>query len=318
MTARPAPSIRQEARIAAVRAFNRFYTQKLGLLNEGLLQSDWSLTEIRLLYELASRQGLTATAIQRDLNLDPGYLSRVLKKFRLRGWLKRTPARGDARRLILALTPSGRAAFAPLDKASQDEMRAMLERLPGGGAAKLVAAVETVRRLLDGAPGAAAPFLLRSLQPGDIGWIAHRQGLIYFQEYGWNMTFEALVAEIAASFAKNHDSARERCWLAERDGEIAGSVFLVRESDRVAKLRLLYVEPSSRGLGIGRRLVDECVVFARRKGYRTLALWTNDVLVSARRLYEAAGFRVVAQERHHSFGRDLVGQNWELDLAGRR
>jgi DNA-binding MarR family transcriptional regulator/GNAT superfamily N-acetyltransferase len=282
------------------------------------LQSDHSLTEARLLYELASRQGLTATAIQRDLNLDAGYLSRLLKKFRLRGWLQRTPARGDARRLILALTPSGRAAFAPLDKASHDEIRAMLERLPGGGAAKLVDAVETVRRLLDGGPGAAAPVLLRSLQPGDIGWIAHRQGLIYFQEYGWDATFEALVAEIAASFAKNHDRARERCWVAERNGEIAGSVFLVRESDRVAKLRLLYVEPSSRGLGIGRRLVDECVRFARRRGYRTLTLWTNDVLVSARRLYEEAGFRVVAQERHHSFGKDLVGQNWELDLAGRR
>ncbi len=318
MTARPTPSIRQEARIAAVRAFNRFYTQKLGLLNEGLLQSDYSLTEVRLLYELASRQGLTATAIQGGLNLDAGYLSRVLKKFRLRGWLKRAPARDDARRWVLTLTPSGRAVFAPLDKASHDEMGAMLERLPGGGAAKLVDAVETVRRLLDGGPGAAAPFLLRSLQPGDIGWITHRQGLLYFQEYGWDATFEALVAEIAASFVKKHDRLRERCWVAERRGEIAGSVFLVRESDEVAKLRLLYVEPSSRGLGIGRRLVDECVRFARRKGYLTLTLWTNDVLASARRIYEAAGFRVVAQERHHSFGKDLVGQNWELDLSIRR
>jgi len=231
-----------------------------------------------------------------------------------RGLVTRTPSEHDARQSVLALTPQGRAAFAPLDQASHDEIAAMLDRLPADERESLVAAMRRVQRLLGGAPEPEPPYHLRGLRPGDIGWVVHRQGLLYATEYGWDQTFEALVAEIAAAFVRNFDPARENAWIAEREGEIVGSVFLVRQSDEVAKLRLLYVEASARGLGLGRRLVDECIRFARDRGYRTLTLWTNDVLVSARRIYEAAGFRLVEEERHHSFGKDLVGQNWVLDL----
>jgi DNA-binding MarR family transcriptional regulator/GNAT superfamily N-acetyltransferase len=311
MDHRPAAA---QAHIAAVRAFNRFYTRQIGLLEEGLLRSEFSLTEVRVLYELAHRDGLTAADLGRDLGLDAGYLSRILRKFEVRDLLARAPSETDARQAILGLTPAGRAAFAPLNQASQDEIAAMLDRLSDREREDLVTAMARIRRLLGGAAAAEAPCRLRALRPGDIGWIVHRQGLLYATEYGWDETFEALVAEIAAAFVKTYDREREACWIAERDGEIVGSVFLVRKSDEVAKLRLLYVEASARGLGIGHRLVEECIRFARQKGYRTLTLWTNDVLVAARRIYEAAGFRLVEEERHHSFGKDLVGQTWDLDL----
>jgi DNA-binding MarR family transcriptional regulator/N-acetylglutamate synthase-like GNAT family acetyltransferase len=297
--------------VAQVRRFNRFYTRQIGLLNEGLLDSQFTLSEVRILYELAYHDGLRATDLTRALDLDTGYLSRILKKFETRGLISRTPCERDARQTILALTDDGRRAFEPLDRASQQQVSAMLARLSGEERARLTAAMFTVQALLRD-PGPA--YALRSLQSGDVGWIIHRQGVLYSEEYGWDPTFEALVAEIAGRFVQSFDPSRERCWIAERKGEIVGSVFLVRDSDEIAKLRLLYVEPAARGLGIGQRLVDECIGFARSKGYRRLTLWTNDVLVSARRIYEAAGFRLVKEEPHRSFGKDLVGQYWELAL----
>ncbi len=303
-----------DEQVATVRGFNRFYTRQIGLLEEGLLKSEFSLSEVRVLYELAHHDGLTATGLGRRLGLDAGYLSRILTKFEARGFLIRSPSDQDGRQAFLALTPAGREAFEPLNKASQDQIAGMLDPLLPEERKRLIEAMSAVEQLLGGVPEPKVPYILRTHQPGDIGWITHRQGVLYDREYGWDETFEALVAEIAAAFVKSFDPRSERCWIAERESEVVGSVFVVRESDRVAKLRLLYVEPSARGLGIGRRLVDECIRFARSKGYNTLTLWTNDVLVSARRIYEAAGFRLVAEEPHHSFGKDLVGQNWDLEL----
>lgn len=301
-------------RIDAVRAFNRFYTRQIGLLDEGLLKSTFSLTEARVLYELAHRDGLTATELARDLGLDAGYLSRLLKKFEERDLVERATIEADARRSSIALTKAGRQAFAPLNQGSHEQVAALLERLSAAGQDRLVRAMQTVQRLLGGSAEPKIPYMLRPLQVGDIGWIIHRQGLLYAQEYGWDETYEALVAEILGAFVKSFDPKWESSWIAEREGEVVGSVFVVHQSDEVAKLRLLYVEPSARGLGIGRRLVEECIGFARTKGYRTLTLWTNDVLTSARRIYEAAGFKLTDEERHHSFGKDLVGQNWNLEL----
>lgn len=300
--------------VASLRAFNRFYTRHMGLLDEGLLHSEFSLTESRVLYELAQRDGLTASDLIRDLGLDAGYLSRILKRFEKHGLLAKRPSPADARQSLLSLTPAGREAFAPLDSASRQEIGAMLATLPSGDRDRLLAATETVSCILAGRPVPSEPYLIRPLQVGDIGWITHRQGLLYTREYGWDETYEALVAEILAAFVKSFDPERERAWIAERGGEIVGSVFLVKKSDAAAKLRLLYVEPSARGLGLGHRLVAECIAFAKTKGYGTLTLWTNDILHAARRIYEAAGFRLVEEESHHSFGKDLVGQTWNLDL----
>ncbi|CDX44713.1 Transcriptional regulator, MarR family with acetyltransferase activity [Mesorhizobium sp. ORS 3359] len=301
-------------RIDTVRAFNRFYTRQLGLLDEGLLKSPFSLTEARVLYELAHRDGLVASDLVRDLGLDPGYVSRLLKKFEERGLVEREASEADARRSSIALTPAGREAFAPLNRDSHDQVRALLDRLPPADQERLVKAMRTVQDLLGDRPEPNVPYVLRPLQVGDIGWVTRRQGMLYTEEYGWDGTYEALVAEILAEFVKKFDAQWERAWIAERAGEVVGSVFVVRKSSEVAKLRLLYVEPSARGLGIGRRLVDECIAFARAKGYKTLTLWTNDILGSARRIYQAAGFKLVDEERHHSFGKDLVGQTWNLKL----
>lgn len=300
--------------IAAIRRFTRFYTRQTHMLNEGLLRSPFSLTEARVLYELAQGEGMNAAALRRLLGLDAGYLSRILKAFETSGLVARTASPTDGRELVLQPTAAGRDAFAALDQASRDQVAALLRPLPATAVRRLVAATREVERLLGREAAPEPAITLRPSRVGDIGWIAHRQGLLYAQEYGWDETFEALVIEIAAAFAKAHDPARENCWIADRDGEVLGSVFLVRTSDEVAKLRLLYVEPDARGLGIGRRLVAECIGFARARGYRTLTLWTNDVLVAARRIYQQAGFRLVAEEAHHSFGRDLVGENWELAL----
>lgn len=301
-------------RIDTVRAFNRFYTRQIGLLDEGLLKSPFSLTEARVLYELAHRDGLVASDLVRDLGLDPGYVSRLLKKFEERGLVEREASEADARRSSIALTPAGRQAFAPLNQDSHDQVRALLDRLPPVNQERLVKAMRTVQDLLEERPEPKVPYILRPLQVGDIGWVTRRQGMLYTEEYGWDGTYEALVAEILAEFVKKFDAQWERAWIAEREGEVVGSVFVVRKSSEVAKLRLLYVEPSARGLGIGRRLVDECIAFARAKGYKTLTLWTNDILGSARRIYQAAGFQLVDEERHHSFGKDLVGQTWDLEL----
>ncbi|TRC81142.1 MarR family transcriptional regulator [Mesorhizobium sp. WSM4307] len=300
--------------IDAVRAFNRFYTRQIGLLDEGLLKSAFSLTEARVLYELAHRDGLTATDLGRDLGLDAGYVSRLLKKFERHDLISRSTLVSDARQSSIALTPAGRNAFAPLNKDSHDQVAALLDRLPVSEQDRLVKSMRTIQALLDESAEPKIPYLLRPLQIGDIGWITRRQGMLYAQDYGWDETYEALVAEILAAFVKSFDPKWERSWIAERDGEVVGSVFVVRKSPEVAKLRLLYVEPSARGLGIGGRLVDECIAFARAKGYKTLTLWTNDILGSARRIYQAAGFNLIDEERHHSFGKDLVGQTWDLEL----
>lgn len=306
-----------EEAIDAVREFNRFYTHQMGLLKQRFLDSSYALTEVRVLYELARSASVmpTATQIASDLSLDPGYLSRLLKKLERQRHLKRGRADHDARQRPLSLTEAGRHLFARLDQASSDAVGAMLRGLSAAQRGELLAALHAIRRLLqpERAPEGEG-YVLRSLRSGDIGWIIHRQAVLYAEEYGWDATYEALVAEILAAFLKSFDPAAEDAWIAERQGVVVGSIFLVKASREVAKLRLLYVEPSARGLGIGTHLVNECIRSARQKQYRTLTLWTNDVLVSARRIYEAAGFRLVQQEPHHSFGKDLVGQNWELTL----
>lgn len=300
--------------VESVRRFNRFYTRQIGLLEEGLHKSAFSLTEARMLYEIAHRAGLTARDLCRELGLDAGYLSRILKSFDQRGLIARTQAAGDARQSILALTRKGRAAFAPLERASRKQIDAMLKQLGPTEQRKLLKSMNDIRQILEPGPESRVPYMLRSLKVGDAGWIARRQGMLYHEEFGWDRTFEAMVAEILVAYIRNFDARHENAWIAERKGEIVGSVFSVRQSDDVAKLRLLYVEPSARGLGIGARLVEECIAFARERRYKTLTLWTNDILVSARKIYVAAGFKLVEEERHHSFGVDLVGQNWNLAL----
>jgi DNA-binding MarR family transcriptional regulator/GNAT superfamily N-acetyltransferase len=274
-----------------------------------------SLTEGRVIWELAQRERATASELAAMLGLDTGYLSRILSGFEKRGLIDRRPSERDGRQVLIALTEAGRALYATIDTRSREAVAALLGELDRADQHRLVAALETAEQLLgQGRTPAAPSYMLRSHQPGDIGWIIHRHGVLYGEEYGLDQTFEALVARIAAGFIENFDAARERCWLAERDGAIVGSVLLVKESDEVGKLRLLYVEPAARGLGIGSRLVSECIRFARQARYRKITLWTNDVLVSARRIYQAAGFHLVSEEPHRSFGQDLVGQFWELPL----
>jgi DNA-binding MarR family transcriptional regulator/GNAT superfamily N-acetyltransferase len=303
--------------VGAVRAFNRFYTQKIGVLDEGLLASAFSLAEVRVLWELAQRQAATATELGHDLGLDAGYLSRMLARLAARRLVTRRPAPADKRRLQLSLSASGRRVFHALDVRSADEIERLLRPLDNGGRRALVSAMEKIESLLGGKLAsslAPAPYLLRGPQPGDLGFIVHRHGVLYAEEYGWDARFEALVAGIVAGFVAHYDRARERCFVTERDGAVVGSVFVVKKTQRVAKLRLLYVEPSARGLGIGARLVDECVRFARAAGYRQLELWTQSVLTAARRVYERAGFTRVASGRHRSFGKSLVAQTYRLAL----
>jgi DNA-binding MarR family transcriptional regulator/GNAT superfamily N-acetyltransferase len=303
-----------DERVGAVRRFNRFYTRQIGLLHEGYLQSTFSLAQVRVLYELAHRVRPTASELSRDLELDPGYLSRVLRDFRKRGLVDRTAAENDGRQQLLRLTKKGQEIFAPLDARSHEEIRAVLRSLSSEEQDRLVDSMRTIESLLQAAPEKTLPYLLRPHRPGDMGWVVQRHGELYMQEYGWDETFEALVASIVAKFIEGYDPKRERCWIAELDGERVGSVFCVKKSPLVAQLRLLLVEPRARGVGIGGRLVDECVSFARSVGYRKLMLWTNEVLVAARRIYERAGFHLVEEEEHRSFGHVLVGQNWELRL----
>jgi DNA-binding MarR family transcriptional regulator/N-acetylglutamate synthase-like GNAT family acetyltransferase len=300
--------------VEAVRRFNRFYTRQIGVLREGLLDSLFSLTEVRVLYELADRDKLTAGELGKDLGLDRGYLSRTLQSFEKRGLVKKTRSQTDRRHIFLTLTAKGRRVFAPLNARAQREVEEMLSDLSASEQQDLIDAMHTIEHLLSGKPEPKVPYILRSHHPGDMGWIVHRHGVLYAEEYGWDETFEALVAEIVADFIKNFDPKWERCWIAERDREIVGSVFLVKKSKTVAQLRLLMVEPKARGLGIGRRLVDECIFFARQKNYRKITLWTNSVLDAARHVYEEAGFVLVEENPHHSYGQDLVGQNWELLL----
>ena len=301
-----------DARVLAVRHFNRFYTRHIGVLHEHLLESEYSLTEVRVLYELAHREAPTASELMKDLGLDRGYLSRLLASFEKRGLIEREISEQDGRQSHVRLTRKGRGAFAPLDAASNREVHAMLQQLPDAAQATLVDALHRVESLLAGKPPAA--YSLRHHRPGDMGWVVQRHGELYWQEYAWDERFEALVADIAARFVQNFDQQRERCWIAEREGERLGCVFLVKGSDAEARLRLLLVEPRARGLGLGKRLVEECVAFARAAGYKKISLWTNSVLDAARHIYRQQGFKVVREEKHHSFGQDLIGETWELEL----
>ncbi|HTQ54973.1 MAG TPA: helix-turn-helix domain-containing GNAT family N-acetyltransferase [Bryobacteraceae bacterium] len=301
--------------VPAIRRFNRFYTRHIGVLQEGLLNSPLSLTEVRLLYELAHRPGITATTLSQELGLDPGYLSRLLRQFGRRGWIKRSTSAADRRHVLLALTRRGRATLRPLEERSDRQVARMLDPLSSGEQRDLLEAMRRIEEILAPAPDRPAPVLLRPHQPGDLGWIVYRHGVLYAREYRYDERFEALVAEIAAKFIQHFDPARDRCWIAERGAERAGCVMLVHKSATVARLRLLIVEPSARGYGIGRRLVQECIRFARQAGYRKIMLWTQSELRAARGIYQKAGFHLVHEEPHQSWGRDhLVAETWELKL----
>lgn len=304
-------------RVEAVRRFNRFYTRKIGVLQEHLLKSSFSLSEARILYELAHHEGTTASELGEALGLDAGYLSRILQGFLKRGLLDRRASEKDGRQNLLTLNPRGQQAFGKLDADTRGDIGALLVEVKDADQARLIGAMETIEEILGAKPERPVPYLLRPPQPGDLGWVVQRHGFLYSQEYGWDESFEVLVAQIVADFARHFDTKRERCWIAEKDGENVGAVFLVKKTKTVAKLRLLLVEPSARGLGLGGRLVEECVRFARQAGYRKLTLWTNSVLHAARRIYERAGFRLVHEKPHHSFGQDLLGQTWELDLRSK-
>jgi DNA-binding MarR family transcriptional regulator/GNAT superfamily N-acetyltransferase len=306
--------MKRDHKIEAVRRFNRFYTRQIGVLREGWADSPFSLAEVRVLYELANHDGLTAGELGNELGLDRGYLSRILQSFEKRGFVRKTRSQKDARQTHLALTSKGRKVFAPVNNRSQQDVGAMLDSLSAADQETLLESMRTIEKLLGNKTEPKVPYLLRTHHPGDMGWIVHRHGVLYSQEYGWDEDFEALAAQITSDFIKHFDPKRERCWIAEREGEIVGSVFLLKKTKTVAQLRLLLVEPKARGLGIGKRLVEECIRFARQKGYRKIVLWTNDVLSAARRVYQEAGFKLVREEPHHSFGQNLVGQYWELVL----
>jgi DNA-binding MarR family transcriptional regulator/GNAT superfamily N-acetyltransferase len=300
--------------VDAVRRFNRFYTGQIGLLSEGLLDSDFSLTEVRVLYELAKRRSLTATELAKDLGLDAGYLSRILRRFEKLAYVSRKPSKTDGRSSHLSLTRTGRSAFAPLDRMASRQAEDMLDKLSTADRTRVVEAMHTIEALTGPKPEAKTPYLVRPHKPGDMGWIVYLHGALYYREYGWDERFEALVAEIAAKFIQHFDPKRERCWIAEKDGAVVGSVFLVKQSDEVAKLRLLLVDPAARGLGIGQRLVAECIDFARQAGYRMITLWTQDVLRAAQHIYMKAGFQLAREESHCAFGIPMMGQIWELTL----
>jgi len=301
--------------IDRVRGFNRFYTRQIGLLREGYLETPFSLTQARVLYELGTHTHERSTDLCAELGLDTGYLSRLLKRFEKKRLVTRSKSTRDRRVVRVSLTPRGRVQFRVLNSRSQADTGKVLSRMTPAEQERLVNSMTAIQGLLGSPIPSTEPIQLRMHRHGDIGWVVERHGVLYAEEYGWDSTFEALVAEIAAKFLGHLDETCERCWIAERNGERNGCVFLVKESQEEAKLRLLLVEPSARGLGLGSKLVNECVAFARKCGYRRLTLWTNSVLIAARKIYERAGFHLLREEKHHSFGRDLVGQFWELDLA---
>ncbi len=300
--------------IRAVRRFNRFFTRQIGVLREGLLHSPYSLVEARIIFELANQSNITASELCNGLGLDAGYLSRILNKLEGDKLIEKIRSDEDGRLRLISLTPEGEKAFSLLDQRSNEEVSELLCELNEGDRVRLIEAMGSIEQILDHGFKYAEPFYLRHHEAGDIGWVIHQHGLLYNQEYGWDESFEALVAQICADFINKYDPQKERCWIAEMQGERVGSVFCVQESEQVAKLRLLLVTPQARGLGLGSRLVQECIRFAKRSGYQKLTLWTNDVLLAARHIYEKIGFRLVKEEPHHSFGHDLVGQNWDLTL----
>ena len=312
-----------ESDIASVRRFSRFYTRLLGTLNEDLLESKLSLAEARVLYEIANQPQPTATEIAGELGLDLGYLSRILRTFSSAKWIRRQSPQSDRRQSLLSLTAAGRAKFETLNQRSKQQVQALLEPLSAEQCGQLVGSMATIQSLLeprrDSAGVSAQPVILRQHRPGDMGWVVEHHGLRYSEEYGWDQRFEALVARITADFIDQLDPERERCWIAERDGKRLGCIFLVKDREsssraRTARLRLLLVEPSARGLGLGRTLVQQCTAFARSAGYRRIVLWTNSVLTSARRIYEREGYRLLQEKPHHSFGKNLIAQDWELEL----
>ncbi|HEX7737796.1 MAG TPA: bifunctional helix-turn-helix transcriptional regulator/GNAT family N-acetyltransferase [Ktedonobacteraceae bacterium] len=303
-----------EERIAAVRQFNRFFTRQIGVLREGLLHSAYSLTEARILFELGHREQLTASGLGRELGLDAGYLSRILARLEQQGLLEKVRSESDGRQRLLGLTAQGREAANLLDQRSRDEVAELLGGLGEEEQQRLLKAMQTIEGVFTTGLKFSEPFILRTHEPGDMGWVTHRHGVLYAQEYGWNERFEALVAQIVADFINNYKPEYERCWIAEMNGEIVGSVFVVQSSATVAKLRLLLVEPKARGLGLGTRLVEECIRFAQRRGYQKMVLWTNNVLLEARHIYAKTGFHLTAEEPYHDFGHDLVGETWELVL----
>ncbi|WP_300299842.1 bifunctional helix-turn-helix transcriptional regulator/GNAT family N-acetyltransferase [Ferrovibrio sp.] len=300
--------------VERMRQFNRFYTHKIGVLEDGKLYAPFSLAETRVLYELAHRDRVTASDLVRDLSLDAGYLSRLLARFAKQGLVTRKPTKEDARQSLLQLTAKGRRTMAPLEAASHRVLEPLLARLSPAERARLTGAMTTIETLLGDRPAAKAAYRLRDLQPGDLGWVVQAHGRLYAQEYGWDNSFEVLVADIAAGIMKDFDPACERVWIAEMDGEPVGSVFLVKKNKTVAKLRLLIIDPKARGLGVGKALVAECIGFARKAGYKKITLWTNSILTAARGIYEKAGFKLVASEKHRSFGVDLIGETWDLKL----
>ena len=303
-----------DSQVAAIRGFSRFYTRKLGIIEPKLLHSSFTLQQARILYEIAHRPACTATDLARDLGLDPGFLSRTLQSLQRRQILTRKPSKDDGRVNELSLTAKGRTAQAELERRSREEVASLLASLDESQRAAVVRAMTTIERTLEPAPEKPAAVLLRSHRPGDIGWVISSQAKAYAEEYGWDISYEALVAEICAQFIRNFDASREHCWIAEAGGEPLGSVFLVNGGNDVAKLRLLLVEKKARGLGVGRALVEQCIRSAREKGYKEMTLWTQSILVAARGIYQAAGFRRVKEEPHHSFGVDLVGETRELEL----
>jgi DNA-binding MarR family transcriptional regulator/GNAT superfamily N-acetyltransferase len=308
------PSTHIGQNVEAVRRFSRFYTKQIGLLQERILRSPFSLAEARVIYELAHHQQTTATELCNELGLDAGYLSRILRDFNKRGLIDKGRSDADGRKKFLCLSENGQAAFARINARSRREIEATLKKLSPADQARLVQAMQTTEELLGAQPEHKVSYILRTHQPGDMGWVVHRHGILYAEEYAWDEQFEALVAEIVTNFIRNYDSKRERCWIAEKDGDNAGSVFLVKQSDSTAKLRLLLVEPNARGLGIGSRLVSECIKFAQQAGYSKITLWTNSILTAARHIYQKAGFQLVNEQPHQSFGHDLIAETWDLEL----
>jgi DNA-binding MarR family transcriptional regulator/N-acetylglutamate synthase-like GNAT family acetyltransferase len=304
-----------EDKAKRIRHFNRFYTRKIGVLREGLLHSQYSLTESRILFELAYGKELTASDLSRELGLDPGYLSRILSKFESLGLITRTRSAKDDRARIIKLTNKGKKEFDVLDTRSREEILELLNDLTKENQDKLLKSMETIEEILAKKLKFAEPFFLRTHESGDMGWVTYRHGILYMEEYGWDEHFEALVAQIVSDFINNFNPKKERCWIAEINGEIVASVFVVEDNETDAKLRLLLVEPKARGLGLGTRLVEECIRFSRRVGYKKLKLWTNDVLLDARNIYQKKGFKLVEKNKHHSYGHDLIGENWELELV---